>query len=368
MRKSGFEMKKILTVLCVLGWALSAQANLFVVKNVSVSAVADSGVKAKEAALMQGAQSAFNILLAKVSLLPAGAELPVLAPEDIVNFVQDVVVNEEQTTPTKYTGSLNFNFDQQAVETFLKGQKIPFLTQEPPVSMFIPIWKQNGVAVGFGADNPLYLAAQQADFNDALFQIKVPAIEMVENVPLTPALLQGEALSEFIPLAKQNGAERVLWVFVEQYSNLYRLRARLYPADIAGEEVDFTVSAQSSDQVLVASKLLEKALAQMDQNWRLNQLVADGGEQLTFIIRARNLNTWLAVQKQLVDIIGADKITIRGMDSAGVTISVLPTGSVPQLIQKLEQKQFVLTPVGENIWRLDNALDLNNSLKSEQLQ
>lgn len=347
-------MKKIVLFLCICFFSCAASAELFLVQNVSVSAMADSGVKAKEAALLQGAQQAFSDLLKKVALVQNSEDLPLLAPEDVANFVQDVVINDEQTTALKYTGSLNFRFNEKAVKTFLKGQNIPFLTQEPPRFVIVPIWQEGGQVYTLSSDNPLYDAVGQLNQSDRLFQFLVPATTVSEQALINPAVLTGADLSGLEPLLRSYPVDHVLWVFVERQGDIYRLQARAYPFDLgAGSRVDFMASAHAADQKLVASKLLEKMADELESGWRTLQMENQGNES-TFEIRVpvANLTEWIQIRQKLNAINGIEKYTIQSVNRQQLVLLISSNQPRAQLARQFEQKDLFLMPDETGGWVL----------------
>lgn len=361
-------MKKIVLFLCICFFSCAAAADLFLVQNVQVSAMADSGVKAKEAALLQGSQQAFTDLLKKISLVQNPDELPVLAPEDVANFVQDVVINDEQTTALKYTGSLNFRFDEKAVKTFLEGQSIPFLTQEPPSFVVIPVWKENGQFLTLNSENPLYGAVSSLGKSDRLFQFQVPAGSAAEQALLTPNALEGVDMSDLEGFLRLYPATHALWVQVEKQGETYRLQARAYPADLMVDRVDFMVSAHTANRELVASKLLDKMASQMEQNWRLLQMENQGSDQ-TFeaVVPVQNLAQWIQVRQKLNAVSGIEKYTVQSLKGQQVVLSVLANQPRAQLMRQFEQKGLLLIPNENGVWQIIGADVLNSLTTPAQL-
>lgn len=362
-------MKKVILFLWILFLSFTASADLYLVQNVQVSAMADSGVEAKEAALLQGSQQAFTDLLKKISFIQNAEELPVLAPEDVANLVRDVVINEEQTTALKYTGSLNFRFDKKAVQTFLEGQNIPFLTQEAPSFVFVPIWKENEQFMVFDENNPLSVAAKDLNHSDRLFQFQVPVVTDSEKELITPMVLDINNLSGLESLLNDYSADHVLWVFVEKKADIYRLQARIYPVDVSmGEQVDFTVLAHAENQELVAAQLLEKMLGQLEQNWRLFQIEnQDKNQTFDVFVPVSDLDQWVRIQQKLKSVNGIEKYVIQSVQNHQIVLLISTKQSRIQLAHQLEQKGLLLI-LGENgQWRLMCEEDLKSPFESGQV-
>lgn len=342
-------MKKILILLFVLCFSVGARADLFVVNQVEVSAVADSGVKAKEAALLQGGQIAFNRLLRRVALGVDPDALPVLAPEDISNFIADVVINEEQTTPTKYTGSLSFSFNEAAIKTFLQGQNISFLTQEPPVLMVWPIWKQDGVVQPMRVENPLYGAVQRLAGEPGLFELKVPDLSDERVTVLSDMGIQDWAVLKSI--AKANQAAGVLVVFVESMGGFYQLSAHVIPAGLMMvSPIEMRVTGGGDAGVLM-DRLLAQVNLQLADYWRAQQLQnKDMVSALELAVPVLDLNEWQHIYQALKTVAALDQMTVSAVKGKRVILSGVLEQSFDQLVRQLDQKGFGLT-IGEgNEW------------------
>lgn len=88
------------------------RAQTITVGNVKVSVKADSAASAREQALEQAHQIAFQKLLNEH--FPERANAPP-SPEVMANMVNDFSIDREKATPTSYTASLTFQFDEPQV-------------------------------------------------------------------------------------------------------------------------------------------------------------------------------------------------------------------------------------------------------------
>jgi hypothetical protein len=87
------------------------------VKSVKVSVTAESAAVAREKAIQQAHQAAFQKLLQES--FPENTTPP--PPyEKIEDMVSDFSIDQERTTPTSYAASLTFQFDDVAVHEWLK--------------------------------------------------------------------------------------------------------------------------------------------------------------------------------------------------------------------------------------------------------
>ena len=92
------------------------------VTGVKVSVTADSAATAREKALDQGHELAFQKLL-KENFPESSALLP--SHDTIMNMVTDFSIDREKTTPTSYAASLTFQFDSPQVQAWVQKQDQP---------------------------------------------------------------------------------------------------------------------------------------------------------------------------------------------------------------------------------------------------
>jgi hypothetical protein len=94
-------------------------------RGIAAEATAENGVLAKEKALAAGRRAAWERLATE-----AGTTAPNLSDAQIENLVSSIVIEQERTSPTRYSGRITVNFNANRVRTALAG-RVPGL---PPVA------------------------------------------------------------------------------------------------------------------------------------------------------------------------------------------------------------------------------------------
>ncbi|TDH62240.1 hypothetical protein E2C06_12690 [Dankookia rubra] len=89
----------------------------FTQRGVPAEASAENGVLAKEKALAAGRRAAWSKLLAE-----AGTSGPGLSDQQIDDMVSSIVIEEERTSPTRYSGRITVNFNPNRVRSQLGGR------------------------------------------------------------------------------------------------------------------------------------------------------------------------------------------------------------------------------------------------------
>lgn len=86
-------------------------------RGIPAEASAENGVLAKERALAAGRRAAWAKLLSE-----AGASGPNLSDQQIDDLVSSIVIEEERTSPTRYSGRITVNFNPGRVRGQLAGR------------------------------------------------------------------------------------------------------------------------------------------------------------------------------------------------------------------------------------------------------
>lgn len=94
-------------------------------RGVPAEATAENGVLARERALAAGRRAAFQQMAAE-----AGITAPNLSDSQIEDMVSSIVIEQERTSPTRYSGRITVNFNPNRVRSVLGG-RVPGL---PPVA------------------------------------------------------------------------------------------------------------------------------------------------------------------------------------------------------------------------------------------
>ncbi|MCO6419125.1 hypothetical protein JYK14_23615 [Siccirubricoccus sp. KC 17139] len=85
-------------------------------RGVPAEATAENGVLARERALASGRRIAWERYLAEL-----GQSGPSLSDQQIENLVSSIVIEQERTAPTRYTGRITVNFNASRVQRTLGG-------------------------------------------------------------------------------------------------------------------------------------------------------------------------------------------------------------------------------------------------------
>lgn len=121
-------------------WAATSDS-VYTVGNYPVEARAENAIAAKERALAEGQQAAFRSLLKRLVPVMAHARLRTLKIARTGDLIEGIRVRSERNSPTDYLASLDFSFQPAAVRQLLQREGLPFVDEQAPQVLLIPVWR-----------------------------------------------------------------------------------------------------------------------------------------------------------------------------------------------------------------------------------
>ena len=134
-------MKKVLLVLFFMLFSVpsfcAVNQNFYLVNGIDVSANAVSSSVAKKQALENAKVRAFNTVLSRILV---SEDLPKVIIPDSYNmekFVQAVKLNNEKTTSSSYSASVNIQINKGIMTEYLKNQGLNVVSDVPPYTLIV---------------------------------------------------------------------------------------------------------------------------------------------------------------------------------------------------------------------------------------
>ena len=141
-------MKKItfiiLLVTCHLSFVtLSAKAadNTFIA-DIYVDISANNATIAKQNAMNEANKRGLITVVKRITTDDAVSKFDALTPEQIINFIKEVDVDDEKTSNTRYIANLKVNINEDLLKIYMKEQNMPFIKDTPRDVLVIPIMRK----------------------------------------------------------------------------------------------------------------------------------------------------------------------------------------------------------------------------------
>ena len=385
-------MKKIIlgTIGCLL--TLPVYAGLYDVSGIAVNVEAENAVRAKERALTDAVLQAFPKLIEKIGLddkfvvqidmpktpeeaqqssqetvgegvpseevLPEVIEVPengvVITPDEISALVAGVSVANEKNTPVRYMADVTVRFKPKEINAYLTERGVPFLDKEPPKMVIIPIVRENGMALVFEEESPLFLSLKQTPPETNLHTFTIPDGDEFDKASITPEVLNGTDYTALDTLRAKYRAKMALIVDITKTNNVYTVKTIGYPSNpSAGSDIAFAVSSRATNIPAVMTHIMKKTadyLVRQLKAYHLNHDAAGG--KITAVFNVSSLSEWHAIEKRLKAFNFVDKTDVKVLYKNSVFTELTFSENTQTALDKMAVAGFMLEPQSDMyVWK-----------------
>ncbi|WP_411820469.1 DUF2066 domain-containing protein [Hyphococcus formosus] len=259
-------------ILAIIGSALAAGDDVFVVPRVTVQAQADNATAAKLIAQRSGRRHALQLLLRRLTVeedwpyLPRFAsetsEVSPTGPEDFSMLAERTVltldhsmlealesgfeVYNEKSSARTYRAYITYRFKPAAIRKLLRDAQIPYSEAQTRMALVLPVLEtQNGLYL-WEENNPWMAAWKVRPYNNELTPMTAPLGDLEDASTISPR--QALALNEeaLAAMAERYSVSQVIvaHAFLKQVDGQHQLRVRLVNG--FRESADFSADAELS--------------------------------------------------------------------------------------------------------------------------
>ncbi len=339
----------------------------FTVANYPVDATDKNAVAAKERALADGQEAALRSLLKRLVPVTAYKHLSRIKDVKATNLISGVAVRSEQNSSTQYIANLDFSFQANAVRSELQSRGIPFVEEQAPVTIIIPITLTAGTGEA-KADAAEWQAGWKGlDLEHTLSPVKLDELKSVVHTDTVKMLLAGDDNGQRI-LAGEYKSDRVVLAIAEQDAAAKKLNITLAGQDAVGP-INLKRSYRMSDgdmaytgelAAVVSLGILEgrwKAVKSRDVAAVVPAEAATSapqwgsrssgmGEPVQFTAEFSSLAQWNEMRTQLLDTPGIDDLDIGAVSAVNADVVLKFQGGPTALANALGARGLSLSPGG----------------------
>lgn len=336
--------------------ARAEPADVYTITGVKVQA---SGAKpdiARAKAVADGEGAALARLLRKLTLAEDHVRLPKPDAEAVRGAVRNFSVESENQLGDKYTASIAYRFDRDAVRTMLEAAGVPFLETPSPPLVLLPVWREEGKPTLWDDPNPWREAWMRYEPQDAL----VDFARLRGDLADLKAVSAEEAIKGDRPALNRIGdhykAGLIAVAIATVEKGQRRIAVHLY--DIAnGRNNPVGVFPAGND-----AAGLDKAAAQIaraiDASWKKSAVAI---EQNATVVRIRaplqGLEHWIKIRQALSSMPQLRNLSTISMSPGEALIELRFAGTVAELRRELDQRGMSITvePAtagGPEVWLL----------------
>lgn len=343
-------MKLFLGIIgCFLAASLTAEASLYRVPAVPVSAEAPTASEARAMALAGGQTDAFWALMRKMVAPQRLEDIPVLSQEQITHLVQDVSIADEKTTPTHYRASISVRFKPKDIQDFLTERRVPFLTQAPPRFVVVPLMRTPAGVWTLEEGNPLYLFLKSGAADSALYRFSVPVGDLTE-IKLAQQAVETQNMALLLPLIEMYDAEQVLVVTLELADAIAQFSTATVPADRAQtQDISFRILATEETIGQLLPQAWAKIVSDLEKKWRLAKTNNLETPQIFWAeVPVAHLSEWTQIRRKLEEASFLDGFALRAFRPKQALIEMKYKGAGEQLQERFREVDLFFVPKTKN--------------------
>jgi hypothetical protein len=361
-----------LSALCLLVWAFvssPAFAETFMtVGDVPVDVTAKNAAEARDEAIAQAQQRAFDRLVKR--LVPNPADQARIKPslQEVEGMVQDFAIENERVSPVRYIGLYSVRFRAGRVRKYLADAGINSVGDLQQV-MIVPVYQGAAGAALWGQSNPWRTAWQRGGFGDGPVSLILPNGDSFDTATLSAgaaeagdptainAMIQryhvaGIVIATAEPHDSGRGAASGLTVTATIYDGTGLKGAQTVTvAPAAGEQPDklllrgVAATAQAlEDQWKGGSTGLTGYVAPpADPNAQADlQTPITAGTLYPVQVRITGLRGWVGIRDKLGAVGGVQHVSLDAMTREGAAITIDFAGDAAALQSALVPSGYVL--------------------------
>jgi hypothetical protein len=364
----------LLLAACVLSGgsvrAASGANKTFTIGNYPVEAQAKNAVAAKEKAHAEGQQAAFRSLLKRIVPVTAYNRMDRLKTANASDFIDGVAVRSERNSSTEYIAALDFSFQADQVRNLLRREGVPFIDEQAPKSILIPIMREtSGASDGVqpvsasgefrAASAPWSEAWKGLDLDNTLTPLKIEPLLPAVPAGVIQTLLNGGA-GAMNDLADQYKSDNILFAVAEIDTAMKRLHVTVAGDDAVGPLLWRRDYRLTDNDVSYAMELAAVVtLGVLEGRWKAAKSEAFGGieaftgpgTEVQLAVEFSSLSEWNELRRRIVDTPGVDDVQIGAVSARSAEVTLRYPGGGQPLSNTLARQGLSLRSEGQR-WLL----------------
>ena len=326
-------------------FAASVDANdLFVIRSIPVDSVADDANAARKLALAEGQESAFGMLLKKLTLDTDHGRLPTIQRTEINNYVHGFEVANERRSERRYLADITVRFKPQAVRALLRGADIPFAESVGSPIVVLPIFQRADVIKLWDDPNPWREAWRYFELREGLVDLVVPIGELMDLTAINSAqALDGNrmALANF---AAGHGADEALvavanLAFDPDGTPVVDVTLQRYGAVVGPLLVERFIGESAGSIEDLLGESVSKMAARIEHDWKYENLLEfDEKQDIKVDVPIEDFAHWLKLNSELGKLPVIREANILSLSLRKAVVHVHYLGSVGRLSNLLAQR------------------------------
>jgi hypothetical protein len=340
----------------------SRAADMYRIQGVPVDVTAESGVAAREQALVAGERLGLTRLMQRLTAPTAHGRLPDVASLPIERYVNSFEIAQEKVGPNRYIGVLNVSYVAAEVQSLLNSTGIPHVQRRSDPILVVPVDLSGGEPKAWDETSPWRTAWYDGIEQATVTVLALPLGDLADIAAAPPgALMAGDQMA-LDALTGRYGSETVVVA-----------AARIDRAPDGGKPTQIQLTARRAgawDQPILATVVAVPAdedeptalghavgqvVAAIEDDWKRRTAGhVEPVTELAVAVPLADLPGWVQIRRELT---GLPEVRSLGVDSfaqseARVTIGY--QGDLERLVAAVGRVGLSLAEESDG-WRLRPA-------------
>jgi hypothetical protein len=333
--------------------AALAEGSVFTVRDVSVDATASGAAQARDIAIAQGQQVAFQELMHRLTRQQDWSFLPQESPDQISGLILGFEVSQEHTSSTRYIAKVIYHFKPNAVRALLRNSGIAFSEARARPALVLPVFESPSGTVLWADPNP-WRAAWNAhkDLGDALVPLMLPLGDIGDSTMISAAQAKSASWADVAKLAQKYGLDRVL-IADATADGAGNLNVRLTQVSANQQPTSTRFSfAGGGDLTTQLNQAVSSALNRLYEQWKAATIVSFAQQNtLVASVSFSSLDNWLAIRHSLDQAPTVTGVDLLAISPLGAQVRLHYAGTTDQLRITLAQASVALSGQ-DSAWQL----------------
>ncbi|MEQ1576543.1 MAG: DUF2066 domain-containing protein [Hyphomicrobium sp.] len=336
---------------------------VFTVANYPVEAEAANAVAAKDKALAEGQDAAFRSLLKRLVPVTAYNQLARLKGMSTADLVDGVRSRSEQNSPTRYIAAFDFAFQADAVREVLSREGVPFVAEQAPEVVVIPLMRQSGAgatpAPSFTPATPAWSNAWKGlDLENSVSPGRLSVLKPEIHPDTVAMMLSGDGSADRIVEGEYKTALVVLAV-AEIDAATKQVHVTLAGHDAAGPfSWKRSYRASDGDTGYAMELASVVSLGVLEGRWKALKSGGTGvggfGQDVEIDVVFESQDQWNDIRGRVLDLQGVDDVRVGTISARNAQMGLKYPGGGPALASTLAQQGLTLSQTGGQ-WQLRAA-------------
>ncbi|HZB90158.1 MAG TPA: DUF2066 domain-containing protein, partial [Stellaceae bacterium] len=325
--------------------------DVFTVSPVPVDVTAASAAAARDQAIVEGENAAFDMLMQRLTFAEDRSKLPKVDQNALNELVQGFEVANERRSPVRYLADLTVHFRADAVRQFLRQAGIRFAETVSKPLVVLPVMHDGDRLALWDDPNPWRDAWNNATLVSGLVPLVRPLDDLGDVQAIDgPAAVKGDD-DRLQAIAHRYGDDDVLvtqaTLKTDTTPHSVDVSSTRYSPGLPGTEqtwVSTTAANPGESDADLLGRAVSVTMAQVEEAWKAaNMLDFSQSGTLTARVPATSLQDWVSVRDRLAAIPAVRSSRLVSLDRAEAWVEIRYVGDAAQLRTALAQRDLELS-------------------------